>query len=659
MTEGKVPARLRWLALICVLMFAALGTRLWFLQVLSAKANQRAAQQNGIRIVQSDAPRGRIYDRNGNLLVGNRASLTILVKRQALGSHEEAVLFRLHKLLQMPVKALVTRINDPRYYVYTPVPVASDVPKSVAFEIAEHPKLYPGVSYALLPVRTYPDGDLAAQVLGYTGEISARQLKEAAFKGYSQGDVVGQTGVEATYERWLQGTKGEQKFKVNASGRNLGPIGSAEQPVPGDDVVLSIDSHIQQLAQQSLQLGMGAARHTVDSTTGRAYPANAGAVVVMDPHTGQVLAMASAPTYDPRVAIDGFSTAEWKSLNSVKSGYPLLNRAIGSGITAYPPGSTFKPFVALSALRRGIATPYGSYDCPSQFHVPGDLTTVFSNWDPVSEGFISLAQARNVSCDTVFYGFGWQDWLSYARSGPGTSGTALSDYKGRKEWLQNDLRTFGFGRPTGIDVPSEYGGRIPDPAWKARIHRQNPTAFPCLGPGRPCPWLPGDYINMSIGQGDTLVTPLQLADAYSAIANGGTVWVPHLGLAIRKPGGHAVKQIRPKRAGRLPFSKSDLAFIRQALTNVPVTGTANVAFQGFPFSQVSVAGKTGTAEVNPHQPDSWFAAMAPANDPKYVVVCIVEQGGHGATTAAPVVRNILEGLFHLPKTPFSLGNVAD
>jgi penicillin-binding protein 2 len=660
MTDGKVPARLRWLALFFALMFAALTTRLWFMQVLASAQYNQLAKQNGIRIVQTDAPRGRIYDRNGNLVVGNRASLTILVRREALGSHEEAVLFRLHKLLGIPVKALVSRINDPRYFVYTPVPVASDVPKSVAFQIAEHPKLYPGVSYALLPVRTYPDGDLAAQVLGYTGEISASELKSSEFKGYAQGDIVGQTGVEATYERWLHGEKGDQKYKVNSSGRNLGPIGSAKQPVPGDDVVLSIDTHIQRLAEHSLQLGMQAARGTVDTTTGRTYAANAGAVVVMDPHTGQVLAMASSPTYDPRVAIDGFSTKEWNSLNSPSSGYPLLNRAIGSGITAYPPGSTFKPFVALSALHRGIASTTGSYNCPAQYTVPGDTShTVYNNWSPVDLGYMNLSQALTVSCDTVFYGFGYQDWVSYAQSGPGTSSSALVDYKGRKTWLQDDLRSFGFGSPTGVDLPSEYGGRIPDPRWKAEIHKQNPTAFPCLGPSRPCPWLPGDYINMSIGQGDTLVTPLQLADAYSAIANGGTVWVPHVGLEVRRPGGHVVKQIRPKRGGRLPFSKTDLAFIRQALTNVPETGTAAPSFVGFPFSQVPVAGKTGTAEVAPHQPDSWFAAMAPAYNPKYVVVCLVEQGGHGSTTAAPIVRSILEGLFHLPKTPFSLGNVAD
>jgi penicillin-binding protein 2 len=334
---------------------------------------------------------------------------------------------------------------------------------------------------------------------------------------------------------------------------------------------------------------------------------------------------------------------------------PLLNRAIGSGLTAYPPGSTFKPFIALSALRRGIASQTGSYDCPSEFHVPGDPNTVFSNWDPVSTGYISLAYALTISCDTVFYGFGWDYWVSYARSGPGTSSTALSDNRGRKTWLQDDLRTFGFNKPTGVDLPYEYGGRIPDPAWKARIHRQNPKAFPYSL------WLPGDYINMSIGQGDTLVTPLQLADAYSAIANGGTVWQPHVALDVQRPNGHIVHKVKRHAIGHLPMSKSDLAFVRSALTNVPQSqaGTASVAFQGFPFSRVPVAGKTGSAEVPGFQTYSWFAAMAPAYDPQYVVACIVEQGGHGATTAAPVVRKILEGLFKLPPTPFSLGSNKD
>jgi penicillin-binding protein 2 len=415
--------------------------------------------------------------------------------------------------------------------------------------------------------------------------------------------------------------------------------------------VLAVDAKIQRLAERSLVLGEQAARHTLDTDTGRYFRADAGAVVVMNPKNGQVLAMASNPSYNPVISTNGFSTREWRSLNNPARHNPLFNRPIQA---QYPPGSTFKPFVALAALHHGIASQYGSYDCPSSFKVPGDTSgTVFQNWDPVSIGYISLSQALNISCDTVFYNFGYRFWLDYAHSGPGTSAGALNRWQGRKNELQDDLRRFGFGHATGVDVPYEQPGRIPDGRWKATVHRQDPQAFPY-----PL-WLPGDSINMSIGQGDTLVTPLQLATAYSAIANGGKVYVPHVAEEVERPNGHIVRRIKPKVADRLPFTKSDLQFVRTALTNVPETGTAAVAFQGFPFSRVPVAGKTGSAEVKPFQTYSWFAAMAPAYDPQYVVVCIVEQGGHGSTTAAPVVRRILERLFHLPSTKFSLGNVAD
>jgi penicillin-binding protein 2 len=632
-------------------MFGALTARLWFMQVLAAQQYRRQEVQNGVRVVQESAPRGRIFDRNGDLLVGNRASLTVMVDRDKIGTHQEEVLFRLSKLLRLPVKQLVRRINDKRYFVYTPVPVKSDIPKDVAFQIAEHQQQYPGVSTALLPVRTYTYGNLAAQLLGYTGEITQQQLDSPQFRTYSQGDLVGQSGIEATYEHWLQGRKGEEKFRVNSAGKNLGPIGSAKQPRPGDDVVLSIDARTQHLAERSLALGEQAARSQFDTTTGIHYRADAGAVVVEDPKNGQILAMASNPTYDPRLSTNGFSTQEWKSLTNPARHYPLFNRTIQA---QYPPGSTFKPFVALAALHHGIASQVGSYNCPSSFQVPGDTSgTVFQNWSPVNSGYISLAQALNISCDTVFYQFGYQFWVDYARSGAGTSNSALGDWHGRNNFLQSDLRRFGFGGPTGVDIPFEQGGRIPDGQWKDHAHRQDPKLFPY-----PL-WLPGDSINMSIGQGDTLVTPLQLATAYSAIANGGTVYVPHVADQVELPNGHVAHRVKPVVAGRLPFTKSDLQYVRNALTNVPQTGTGAVAFRGFPFSRVPVAAKTGSAEVKPFQTYSWFAAMAPAYDPQYVIVCIVEQGGHGSTTAAPVVRRILEKLFHLPSTQFSLGNVAD
>jgi penicillin-binding protein 2 len=634
MTEGRIGVRLKVLATLCAFMFAALGVRLWFLQVLNAQAARKSAEQNGIRLVPVPAPRGRILDRNGNVLVDNRLSLVVTVNRQELGDHEDSVLFRLSKVLHTPVADLLSRLNDTRYYPYTPIPVAFDVSKRVWFYLGEHARQFPGVNVQQLTVRRYPNGDMAAHLLGYAGQISAEQLKDPRFRGYDQQDVVGKSGVEETYERYLQGHEGEEKLLVNSTGKTLRQIG-LERPVPGDDLVLSIDANVQKLAEDSLHLGVQAARNA-------GLPADAGAVIVEDPNTGQIVAMASYPTFDPSFFVRGFTNAEYEAafLRSDRH-QPLFDRAIQA---TYPAGSTFKPFVALSALRRGIAAENGYYSCPASYEVPGDTShTVFENWAyPESFGTISLPRALVISCDTVFYQFGYQYWRDYRDANEG-------------DLLQNDLRSFGFGRITGIDVPSENSGVIPDPKWKDEHFK--PTAEDPYANV----WKPGDLVNMSIGQGNVAVTPLQMATAYSAIANGGTVYRPHVGLRIQRPDGKVVRTIEPRVEGHLPFGKQQLFFIRQTLQGVvsDPSGTAAYAFRGFPFGQVSVAGKTGTAEVSPFVPYSWFAAMAPVDHPKYVVVALVEQGGHGSQTAAPVVRRILEGLFRLPLSNPVTGQIQD
>jgi penicillin-binding protein 2 len=305
--------------------------------------------------------------------------------------------------------------------------------------------------------------------------------------------------------------------------------------------------------------------------------------------------------------------------------------------------------VALAALKDHFARQNGSYACPSEYTVPGDTSgTVFHNWSPTSLGYISLPSALVYSCDTVFYQFGWDYWLAYYHS--------LRHGRHPNELMQRDLDAMGFGRPTGIDLPGEAPGRVPTPEFKTRLVKQEPQLF---NPGERI-WLPGDYINMSIGQGFMLATPMQMAVDYSAIANGGTLWAPRLGYRLQTPDGRPAGRIPSHRMGRLPVTKRQVAFIRNALTGVPRVGTASNAFSGFPMDRIPVAGKTGTADIAGKQPYSWFAAMAPANHPRYVVVVIVEQGGHGATTAAPIVRRILAGLFGLP-TPaqLRLGQIAD
>jgi penicillin-binding protein 2 len=641
-TEGRAGARLKLLALLVAFMFCALTVRLWYLQVLASDQFAREANDNGIRLVQVPSIRGRILDDKGNVLVDNRPSLDVTVNQDAMGSDAEEVIYRLHKLLDIPVGRITSALKDPQYYDYQPVPVAFDVRKPIAFYIREHQRRFPGVDTPIVPVRTYPEGDLAAHVLGYTGQISADELKSAAFKGYDQSDQVGQAGLEAEYERWLQGRKGVVKYRVNAAGQNLGEIGH-QDPVPGDNLVLNLDTKIQQLAENSLTYGMQKAHSIADETTGQPLKANAGAVVVMDPSTGAIKAIASNPTFDPSVFVSG-DAAKLAKLER-QADDPLYNRAVQAG---YPPGSTFKTFIALSALRDQIASLSSSYSCPPSFRVPGDTSgTVFHNWTTANLGTFSIADALKFSCDTVFYPWGYQYYLRYAPP----------DHAHPTEPLQHDLRAFGFGAATGIDLPSENPGRIPDDAWIQRQHKSDPKDYPYDF------LLPGDFIQMAIGQGSVLVSPLQIAAAYSAIANGGKLCEPRLAEEVTTPKGRPVasadRSMRP-RCRSLPYSSQELTYIKNALATVPQSGgTAASAFAGFPFARVSVAGKTGTAQVPGFQNYSWFAAMAPVSNPKYVVVAMVEQGGHGSTTAAPIVRNVIEGLFGLPQSGFVNGGAND
>jgi penicillin-binding protein 2 len=645
-TESKTRTRLKVLAILVIIMFAALTTRLWFLQVLASDQFSKLAKTNQIRLVPITPLRGEILDRNGNILVGNRPSTVLLVDRSQLGSQGEAVLSRLSKLLHIPATDIVDRLNSVKYLPYQPIPVAEDVPKQKVFYIEEHHDQFPGVSYRLDSVRYNPQGSLAAHALGYLGPVSPEQLKESAFALYQPNEMVGQGGVEAAYERYLHGTDGTRAIQINAQGHVLDNDFGGHAATPGDNVVLSIDEGIQRLAEQSLSLGIQLARNTPDKASGRYLSATGGAVIVMDPRNGQVLALASNPTYDPSIFLNGLSGADATSLDlnpdvPPTHNRPFLDRAI-QGL--YPPGSTFKPFIAAGALKEGYASENGSYDCPAGYIAPIDVQHhVFHNWDPVDRGYISLPQALTISCDTVFYQYGYDFWLHYFRSGK------------TDEQFQRDLGQMGFGQFTHIDLPGEQTGLIPTYEYVKRVFAANPKVY-----GTFEGWLPGDAISLSIGQGFITVTPLQMAMAYSAIANGGTLFQPHVAWKIESPAGKVKGTIAPKAMGRLPISPQRVAFLRNALTNVPLSGTASAAFAGFPLTEIPVAGKTGTADIPPKQPISWFAGMAPANHPQYVVVAMVEQGGHGATTAAPIVRRILEGLFGL-STPDRLkaGNVVD
>lgn len=645
----RVHLRIAVLGMVFLALIVALVLRLWFLQVLSVDSFRKLADQNFVRVVPKLAARGRILDRNGQVLVDNRQSLVVTVDRSAVSTTDASkklhltprgtvTLNNLSQLLGVPVATLVDKMQTTQVGPLTPAPVATDVTKDQVVYLEEHQDQFPGVSYVQEPLRDYPSGSLAAHALGTVGVYPVATTSGGSdpsrYKGYSPGTVIGRSGIEYAYEKYLHGTDGFTKYQVDASGNVRGILGT-QDPTPGDDVVTTIDKNIQTLAEASLADGLAKARTIYDKVSNKDYVAPAGGVVVMDPNNGQIIAMASSPTYDPTQFAVGLSSAQYAAEFQNNPAQPLIDRVIQA---QYPPGSTFKVVTAAAAMTEGFASPTGSFACPSQVRL---YNQTFNNWQASDSGSISLQQALIQSCDTVFYNFGQTFWQRF-RAGQG-------------EQLQAFARDFGLGSPTGIEIPGEQAGRVPDDAWLQSQHKANPKAFPYNI------WLPGYTIQMAIGQGDLLVTPLQLAAAYGAIANGGALYQPELGMKVMDVS-QTVTSVAPKVTRQLPVSPQAIGVIQQGLDGVAVQqplGTAVGAFAGFPFDKLSVASKTGTADINGKQPYAWFASYAPADHPQYVVVVMLEQAGHGGETAAPIARRILEGLFNLPATNIVTGPRTD
>jgi penicillin-binding protein 2 len=644
-TEPTTGFRVKMLAALVLAMFAALTARLWFLQVLAAEQYRADAANNAVRLIETPAPRGVIKDVTGKKLVVNRASQVLTIDREQLGSETERVLLELSELLGVPADELGARLDDPNYYLFSPIPVAIDVPQRVTWYVKEHARRFPGVDVQQVPIRSYPYGSLAAHVLGYLGQINEEELDDPAFADHEPGDLIGKSGVESVYERDLSGTEGLVKYRVNSLGRNLGLIGT-QRPVPGNDVWLTIDADIQELAAESLRAGIEHARTVFDDDSGKYLAANAGAVIVLDPQDGAIEAMVSDPSFSPTLFTEPIPEREYKRRFGPARGSPLLNRSIAG---QYPPGSTYKPFVAASGLHREIVTTDRYYPCPGSWIAPYDdsdpqaVQYLFNNWTSADLGSMTMAEALAKSCDTVFYPMGYEYWDAFYVNDEEKANGVVS-----REPLQRDLESFGFGRDTRVDLPFEADGRVPDAEWKQAIHREYPDSFP---EGE---WFPGDFILMTIGQGDTLVTPLQLATAYGTLQNGGKLCVPHVLKRVVTPDDDVVRSYRPNCRRGVPMDASTVEYVRNALTGtVQAGGTAGGAFAGFPFGEVWVAGKTGTAEVDPKQDYSWFAAMTAAGGEEHVIVVLVEQGGHGSTTAAPIARHIIEGLYGLEFSQFT------
>jgi len=581
-----------------LVMFAVIFFRLWYLQVLSGDKYLVEANNNRIREIRVTAPRGQILDRNGQVLVENRTSLALQLNPQKLpgnAGERRAELTRLGHAAGIPLRRIRRDMHDQlKVLASAPVTLQRDVNYDLVYYLQEHQANFPGVAVQRIFVRSYPDGTLGAHLFGNVGEIDSKELKEPRYKGLKPGDQIGQDGVEYTYDRYLRGRDGQTRVQVDSLGRPT-PGGqlSAVPPKPGDNLQLSIDSGVQAAGESGLaSLGLP------------------GAFVAMDVRNGQVLGLGSNPTFDPSVFTKPITQSQYKQLTSNTTDAPLTDRAIRG---LYPTGSTFKPITAMAALTGGVITPATPITDTGGLTVGG---ITFHNAGGGAYGTLSLPSALQVSDDVFFYTLGLR-----------MNGTLQ---------LQKWAHRLGIGTPTGIDLPGESAGLLPTPAWRNRLYRKKLTDRP---------WSAGDNINLAVGQGDVQVDPLQLADAYAAIGNGGTLLRPHVGMQVVDTAGRVVQELNPSPRRHIAINPGYRSAILDGLHMAAQSpgGTSYAVFGGFP---VPVAGKTGTAQRTGQADQSWYSVLAPYPNPRVVVTVTIERGGFGVDSAAPVAEQILSQYFH-------------
>lgn len=595
---------------------AVLLLRLWFMQVIDTRGYAAAANANSIRTVVVPAPRGLITDRTGKVILADSIPSVNVVAYplQIQGAQRVVEMGALGAILHARAARLASEMaNAALSSPYEPVVLGQNITEVQQATISERIRQFPGIELQDAYVRNYPMGTLAAHILGYTGSITQAELPGYLAKGYLGNEQVGQAGLEGQYEQYLSGTPGSSQVEVDAFGDPVGSgVMSTTPAVQGDTLQTSISIPV----QQALEKQLAGRVHASSTATGAAG-------VAIDPNTGQILAMASYPTYSPNAFVQN-SPAN----NNLVSGYltnsssPLLNRAIGA---SYPPGSTFKAVTSTSALELGILSATELIDGGPQITLYG---TVFPNFQHENNGFIPLATALEVSSDTYFYQVGARFWNLHEASVSATNNP--NSGLQQQDWAEK----FGFNATTGIDLPGEVPGLVPTPAWtKAYFSQVDPAQ---------ALWNPGDNINMAVGQGNLLVTPLQMAVAYAAIANGGRLVTPTIGMDVTNQSGQVVRQlsgVTPPRS--LGVSPAVLDAVRRGLYLV-AQGTQGLASGVFrPVAAAGgpvVAGKTGTAQAgNRSPPHAWFVGYAPFVNPKIVVAVVIEHGGYGATAAGPAV----------------------
>jgi penicillin-binding protein 2 len=645
---------------VLTLMIALLG-RLFYLQVAAAPKYKDAALSIQSRDVINPAVRGLIVDSSGIPLALNRVGLAITVDRITLDTQPDkgaSVLLKVSNLLGLSYTDVYrsTRLcgelpkNDKAGCWtgsrYQPIPITKEADPEIALQIVERTSEYPGIGATPVALRNYPGyaGVNAAHELGYVGPVTEEDLSGVNGRSYYRSETIGKTGLEFQYDSYLRGTPGirtvivDRKESITRESQNTQPIG-------GNHLVTSLDVRLQAGVEKALADAVGRARAS-------GYPGDSGAAVVMDIRNGQILAMASYPTYDPNAWEKGLSVKDAKALFSEKNNVPALSRPL-QGLFA--PASTFKAVSLVAAANAGYNL-NATYDCPSQTQIG---TRAFQNFESKALGRMNMKKAMAVSCDTIWYQIAYDEWV---RDG------GLKPKSNPNDYFFKAAEGFQVNKKTGIDMPSESAGRLPNREWRKDWYEQNKdfycnykdrakknqlTTFlielareNCLDGDK---IRAGDAVNFSIGQGDTVITPLKLTQMYAAIANGGKILRPSIAKAVVSTDGKVIKKIEPEQLGTLPATPETLKFLQQSFREVVTAGTGTGAFAGFP---IAVSGKTGTAQVFGRNANgslksdtSWFASYGPTQNPRYAVVMMVSQGGFGASVSGVGVRKIYETLF--------------
>jgi penicillin-binding protein 2 len=634
----QMALRVAVLGFVALAIFAILFLRLWALQVLSGERYLSAANDNRVRTIRLEAPRGPILDRNGHVLVGNVAGTRVELWPSDLPktwAAQRAELHRLSDVTGVSVKDMLKQLNEHGNDPLSPAVVQRGLRQDQIDYLFEHSQQFPGVQMQDSFLRSYHYKSLLAQVLGYVGQISPQQYKALRRKGYIASDSIGQAGVEASYDTYLRGKDGKAQLTVDSLGRPKGAVTTTINPTAGEALRLTIDIGLQRAAERALRYGVNLARSSFEGRF-----ANGGAIVALSPKDGSVLAMASYPTYQPSIFAGTKDISKLAPLLDPKAAdaanHPGFNRAIS---VAYPPGSTFKPVTALAAMQEGVMRPYDIIPCTPTFT---DHGSTFKNWTPLIDTGMDLTTALAQSCDTYFYELGRRFYNL-----PADRGHPLQAWANR----------FGLGELTGVDVGPESSGLIATPEWRRK-------AFPASAGYTELDrtWKPGYSIQMAIGQNQVLVTPLQMARFYAMIANGGKLVTPHVAddVELTSTTGQPERVLR-RFGGETPqptgVDPTALTYVQRGLeeaTHSPA-GTSSGVFGTFP---VDIAGKTGSAEKIITLPgygpqnltQSWWCGYGPFDSPQIVVCAVIENGGHGGSAAAPAALKVFEQYFHSQST---------